>query len=64
MSVPFLDLKAINLAHAAELEAAFKRVLNSGWYVLGSETAAFEKNFAAYCDSKHSIGVANGLDAI
>lgn len=64
MSVPFLDLKAINLAHADELEAAFKRVLNSGWYVLGSETAAFEKNFAAYCDSKHSIGVANGLDAI
>jgi dTDP-4-amino-4,6-dideoxygalactose transaminase len=64
MSVPFLDLKAINLSQADELEAAFKRVLHSGWYILGAETAAFEANFAAYCDSGHAIGVANGLDAI
>ena len=64
MSVPFLDLKAINLAHGAELEAAFKRVLNSGWYILGAETAAFEASFAQYCGSTHGIGVANGLDAI
>jgi dTDP-4-amino-4,6-dideoxygalactose transaminase len=64
MSVPFLDLKAINLAQGAELEAAFKRVLNSGWYILGAETAAFEASFAEYCGSTHGIGVANGLDAI
>ena len=64
MSVPFLDLKAINLAQGAELEAAFKRVLHSGWYVLGTETAAFEASFAAYSGSAHGIGVANGLDAI
>jgi len=64
MSVPFLDLKAVNLAHAADLEAAFKRVLHSGWYVLGTETAAFERSFADYCSSRHGIGVANGLDAI
>lgn len=64
MSVPFLDLKAINLAQGAELEAAFKRVLNSGWYILGAETAAFEASFAEYCGSAHGIGVANGLDAI
>jgi dTDP-4-amino-4,6-dideoxygalactose transaminase len=64
MSVPFLDLKAINQEHAAGLEAAFKRVLNSGWYVLGAETAAFEASFAEYCGSAHGIGVANGLDAI
>ncbi|MBV7539236.1 DegT/DnrJ/EryC1/StrS family aminotransferase [Duganella sp. sic0402] len=64
MSVPFLDLKAINQVHAAGLEAAFKRVLNSGWYVLGAETAAFEASFAEYCGSAHGIGVANGLDAI
>ncbi|USX14264.1 DegT/DnrJ/EryC1/StrS family aminotransferase [Oxalobacteraceae bacterium OTU3CAMAD1] len=64
MSVPFLDLKAINLSQADELEAAFKRVLHSGWYVLGAETSAFEASFATYCKSKHAIGVANGLDAI
>lgn len=64
MSVPFLDLKAINLSQADELEAAFKRVLHSGWYVLGAETSAFEASFATYCGSRHAIGVANGLDAI
>ena len=64
MTVPFLDLKSINLAHADALEAAFKRVLHSGWYILGSETAAFETAFASYCGSPHAIGVANGLDAI
>ncbi len=64
MSVPFLDLKAINLSQGDELEAAFKRVLQSGWYILGGETAAFEAAFAAYCRSRHAIGVANGLDAI
>ncbi|SFV13531.1 DegT/DnrJ/EryC1/StrS family aminotransferase [Pseudoduganella namucuonensis] len=64
MTVPFLDLKAINLSQADELQAAFKRVLESGWYILGGATAAFETEFAAYSGSKHGIGVANGLDAI
>jgi len=64
MSVPFLDLQAINRSQSAELEAAFKRVLDSGWYVLGKEVAAFEQQFAAYCGSAQALGVANGLDAI
>ncbi len=64
MSIPFLDLKAINLAHAADLQAAFSRVLESGWYILGKEVEQFEQRFAAYCEAKHGIGVANGLDAI
>jgi len=64
MSIPFLDLKAINLTQQDAIEAAMRRVLHSGWYVLGKEVEAFEKAFAAYCGSKHAIGVANGLDAI
>jgi dTDP-4-amino-4,6-dideoxygalactose transaminase len=64
MSIPFLDLKAINLAHAADLQAAFTRVLESGWYILGKEVEQFEQRFAAYCEAQHGIGVANGLDAI
>ena len=64
MSIPFLDLKAINLAHAGDLQAAFARVLESGWYILGKEVEQFEQRFAAYCDARHGIGVANGLDAI
>jgi dTDP-4-amino-4,6-dideoxygalactose transaminase len=62
--VPFLDLKAINLAYEAELKAAFDRVLHSGWYILGSEVKAFEQEFAAYCGAEHAIGVSNGLDAL
>lgn len=64
MTIPFLDLKAVNLAQEAELEAAFKRVLHSGWYILGQEVSAFEAQFAWYCGSAQAIGVANGLDAI
>lgn len=64
MTVPFLDLKAINLSQGAELEAAFQRVLQSGWYILGQEVAQFEQRFAAYCGAAQGIGVANGLDAI
>lgn len=64
MTVPFLDLQAINLSQAADLEAAFQRVLQSGWYILGREVEQFEQRFAAYCGAAHGIGVANGLDAI
>lgn len=64
MSIPFLDLKAINLTQQADIEQAMGRVLASGWYVLGKEVDAFEQAFAAYCGTRHAIGVANGLDAI
>ena len=46
------------------LDGAFRRVLASGRLILGEETAAFEAEFAAYCDSVHAVGVGNGLDAL
>ena len=64
MNIPFLDIRAINLAQKTELETAFQRVLDNGWYILGQEVAAFETEFAAYCGTAHAIGVANGLDAL
>ena len=64
MSIPFLDLQASNLDLMPELEAAFRRVMESGWYVLGREVEAFEEEFAAYCGTRHCIGVGNGLDAL
>src|SRR5690554_4920928 len=64
MTVPFLDLKAINTQYRDELVAAATRVIDSGWYIQGTEVQAFEEEFAAYCGSKHCIGVANGLDAL
>ena len=62
--IKFLDLHKINERFRDELDAATKRVLDSGWYLLGKENEAFEAEFAAYCGVKHAIGCANGLDAL
>jgi dTDP-4-amino-4,6-dideoxygalactose transaminase len=64
MKVPFLDLKAPYLELKTELDIAYQRVVESGWYILGEEVEAFEQEFAAYCEVKHCIGVGNGLDAL
>lgn len=64
MKVPFLDLKFPHIELQQELEAAFRRVLESGWYVLGREVEAFEEEFAAYCGVRQCVGVGNGLDAL
>ncbi|TWT13551.1 DegT/DnrJ/EryC1/StrS aminotransferase family protein [Reyranella sp. CPCC 100927] len=62
--IPFLDLRAAYLELKEEIDAAMGRVAASGWYVLGAEVAAFEQEFAAYCGTKHCVGVANGLEAL
>lgn len=64
MTIPFLDLKAPYLELKDELDAAYRRVMESGWYILGSELEAFEAEFAEYCQAKHCIGVGNGLEAL
>jgi dTDP-4-amino-4,6-dideoxygalactose transaminase len=62
--IEFLNLKRVNAPHEAGLRAAIDRVLASGWYILGEETEAFEREFAAYSEARHCIGVADGLDAL
>jgi len=64
MKIPFLELKPTYLELQAELDQAYHRVMDSGWYLLGQELEGFEREFAAYCGVKHCIGVANGLDAL
>jgi dTDP-4-amino-4,6-dideoxygalactose transaminase len=64
MNVPFFDLQSGHLELKGELDAAYQRVMASGWYILGSEVSAFEEEYSAYCDTKHCIGVSNGLDAL
>lgn len=64
MSIPFLDMRSPYLELQAELDEAYRRVMESGWYILGAEVEAFEAEFAAYCGVKHCVGVANGLDAL
>jgi dTDP-4-amino-4,6-dideoxygalactose transaminase len=62
--INFLSLKDINSQYQEELQSAATRVINSGWYLLGSEVKSFEGNLAKYIGVKHAIGVANGLDAL
>lgn len=64
MNIPFLDLKATYLELQPEIDDAIKRVLNSGWYILGAEVDSFEQEYASYCGAAHCVSVANGLDAL
>jgi dTDP-4-amino-4,6-dideoxygalactose transaminase len=63
-NISFLDLKRLNAKYTDEIQEAINRVLKSGWYLLGEETASFEKEFATFCGTKYCVGVANGLDAL
>ncbi|MCF8236492.1 MAG: DegT/DnrJ/EryC1/StrS family aminotransferase, partial [Bacteroidales bacterium] len=62
--IKFLDLKAINDTYEPELSIAIKRVLDSGWYLMGNEVKTFEQKYASFIGVKHCIGVGNGLDAL
>jgi dTDP-4-amino-4,6-dideoxygalactose transaminase len=64
MKVPFLDMKAPHDELRPELDAAYQRVMESGWYIMGRECDAFEVEFASYCGAAHCVGVGNGLDAL
>ena len=64
MKIPFLDLGAAYRELKTEIDVAVSRVLESGWYILGPEVEAFETEWAAYCEAKHAVGLANGLDAL
>lgn len=64
MKVPFLDIKASYLELKDEFDAAYQRVMDSGWVLLGQETEALEQELAAYCEAKHCVAVGNGLDAL
>jgi len=63
--IPFGDPSASYQTHKSEIDQAIKRVLDSGWYVLGTEVDAFEKEFVSFHGKDfHAVGVANGTDAI
>lgn len=64
MKVPILDLKPAYEELRTELDAAYHRVMASGWLLLGKELEAFEAEYAASVGVRHCIGVANGLEAL
>jgi dTDP-4-amino-4,6-dideoxygalactose transaminase len=62
--IPFLNLRDSYLELKPEIDAAVARVLDSGWYILGPEVEAFEREYAEYCQAEHCVGLADGLDAL
>lgn len=62
--IRFLDIKKISESFEPALTEAVQRAVHSGWYLLGEEVSAFEKEYAEYTGARHCIGVANGLDAL
>lgn len=64
MNVPILDLKPAYEELRGELDAAYQRVMDSGWLLLGRELEAFETEYAVSVGVKHCVGVANGLEAM
>jgi dTDP-3-amino-3,4,6-trideoxy-alpha-D-glucose transaminase len=62
--VPFFDPGAGYRQLRDEIDAAYRRVMDSGWYILGEEVGAFERELAAACEAPHAVGFGNGLDAL
>lgn len=62
--IPSNQLKPLHDLIADEILAAISRVADSGWYILGPEVEAFEREFAAYHGVEHAVGVASGTDAL
>ena len=63
-NIPFLSLKDVTALHGAEINEAVSRVVNGGWYLQGKENEQFEKHYSEFIGTKHTIGCANGLDAL
>jgi dTDP-4-amino-4,6-dideoxygalactose transaminase len=62
--IPFVDLKTQYSSIKPEIDAAIAHVLESSQFVLGEEVAAFETEFATYCQTQHAIGVNSGTSAL
>ena len=64
MNIPFLSFEPQHAPLRDAMTAAFSRVYDSYWYVLGEEVKQFEREYAAFNQVAHTVGVANGLDAL
>ena len=64
MNIPFSKFDGMHTPIREEMLEKFAEMYDKGWFIHGSECAAFEKEYAEYFGVKHCIGVGNGLDAI
>jgi dTDP-4-amino-4,6-dideoxygalactose transaminase len=62
--IPFIDLKAQQERIRPQIDAALRRVLEHGQYIMGPEVFELEKQLAKFCGVKHAISCANGTDAL
>ena len=64
MHIPYLSLQKVTAQHRDEIEAAVKKVIESGWYLQGEATRHFEVDYAHYVGTQHCVSCGNGLDAL
>jgi dTDP-4-amino-4,6-dideoxygalactose transaminase len=64
MTVPFLSFTPQHAPIRSEILAAIAEVYDKQWYVLGEQVQAFEAEYSAFNQVAHTVGVANGLDAL
>ena len=64
MNVPFLDLNKLNLRHKIDILNKINSIIEKGYFIRGNENKLFEEDFSRFLNQKHTIGVANGLDAL
>jgi dTDP-4-amino-4,6-dideoxygalactose transaminase len=62
--IEYENLGKLNQPFFEEYRTVFNKVMEGGWYILGSHVQQFENEFGAYCNSRYCAGVANGLDAL
>jgi dTDP-4-amino-4,6-dideoxygalactose transaminase len=62
--IPYDDLGLVNRGFEDEFRKQFNAILENGWYILGNQVKDFETAYAAFNQTGHCIGVANGLDAL
>lgn len=63
-AIPFLDLVTPHVELEAELTAVFRRALYTAGFIGGPMVEEFETSFAAFCNTRHSIAVSSGTDAL
>jgi len=64
MKIPFLNFEGLHNPIREDLINSFKEVLDSNWFIMGSQLDTFEKEYAEWNGVKHCVGVSNGLDAL
>ena len=64
MPIPFIDLTLQNREVEEEVRRGMDEVIASSAFIQGSQVEQFERDYAAFCEARHCVGVANGTDAL